>query len=95
MTEKELKIDPFGNGGIHLCGFVGETLEPSIWHIHNGKSQAKPNLDIKPELVNAVNDVSADDFRKIWWNNGFRDGTYLAYNGEIGPYKLFLKKYGN
>jgi len=95
MTDKELELSPDGNGGIHLCGFEGEGMgaQPSFWHIHNGKSQAKPDQVKNPKIVNAVNDLHPDEWSEIWWNNGFRDGTLLVYNGEIGPYKLFLQKY--
>lgn len=91
MTDEELEICPFGNGGVHLCGLdhYNENSTPSFWHIHNGKSKARPEQDINPKIVNAINEFPPSQFGSM----ALQDRSFLAHNGEIGPYSLFLTKF--
>ena len=55
----DVKEFPYGDGGIHLAGYVqiGTEEIPTFWHIHNGLSQSLPGKEIDPRIVNANNDV--------------------------------------
>jgi len=55
LSEEELKSEPFGQGGIHLAGFLEENGKklPCFWHIHNGFSQQLPEKKLDPHIVNA------------------------------------------
>jgi len=60
MKDEEFKLCPLGNGGIHLAGFadVDKARLPSFWHIHNGQSQASPQMKIDAQIVNAIHDCT-------------------------------------
>jgi hypothetical protein len=87
LTEEEFKLMEGGNGGIHLAGFVdeGEEKVPCFWHIHNGVSQALPEKEIDPHIVNANYDCPPETFRKYGW--------YQTTNGDYEPYARFFRKY--
>lgn len=88
LSEEEFKLTKGGgNGGIHLAGFVDDGGEkvPCFWHIHNGASQALPNKEIDPYIVNANYDCPPKTFRKYAW--------YQTTNGDYEPYARFFRKY--
>jgi hypothetical protein len=81
MTDEELKAFHWGNGGIHLAGFVetnGNDL-PCFWSIHNGFSHSNSKLD--PHIVNACYDVHPAKFDT---------GTAIFRNGDIEAYSQFF-----
>jgi len=86
----DVKKYPEGDGGIHLAGYEskGEELLPTLWHIHNGKSQALPDKKLDPTIVNANNDVSLEKGKLIVEN----PGSYaIIRNGDIKPYIALSK----
>jgi hypothetical protein len=81
MTDKELEELHWGNGGIHLAGFVskdGNNL-PCFWSIHNGFSHTNKEAD--PQTVNACYDCEPAKFDT---------GTAIFRNGEIEAYSQFF-----
>jgi len=91
LTDDELKVMPFGNGGVHLAGYVDmkDGRAPCFWHVHNGRSQALPNKKIDPKIVNANFDVPPErylEFEK-------RGATVVIRNGDIEAYARLFEKY--
>ena len=81
ITDEQLEEFHWGNGGIHLAGFVktnGNDL-PCFWSIHNGFSQSNNELD--PHIVNAHYDVPPQKFD---------EGTAIFRNGDIDVYSQFF-----
>jgi hypothetical protein len=91
IPEEEFKEIPFGNGGVHVAGyteFEGKKV-PTMWHIHNGKSQAIPD-GRNPRKVHARNDCDPKNFIELS-KKGY---TYTTRNGEIERYvKFFIPFY--
>jgi hypothetical protein len=84
------KIDvteqPDGDGGIHLAGYELKDgqLFPTLWHIHNGKSQRLPKKILDPTIVNANNDITPEEGYDIVQ----KQGLVILRNGDIKPYTI-------
>lgn len=91
VSETELKLMPYGNGGIHVAGFTEEEQKktPCFWHIHNGESQALPKKELDPHIVNANSDCPPGKFLQIQKSGA----SYVTTNGDIEPWARFFRKY--
>lgn len=87
LTDEYLKLNPDGNGGIHLAGFTDYESKkvPCFWHIHNGISQELLKKKLDPKLVNANYDCPPERFIK--------KQRVMIRNGDYKPYALFFDKY--
>lgn len=91
LSETELELMPYGNGGMHLAGFVDKDGKktPCFWHIHNGASQALPEKKLDPCIVNAKYDCPPNKFLQIQKMGA----TYVTTNGDIEAWARFFRKY--
>jgi len=72
----------FGTIGFHLAGFVDfqDRMMPTLYHIHNGMSEAYSNID--PYVVNANHDWYPEKVLEEWKRGhfpGLRNGDILPY----------------
>jgi hypothetical protein len=84
LSEDELRIMPYGSGGVHLAGFLnaGIARRPCFWHIHNGASQALWRRRIDPHIVNANY-----DWPSLRVSDSIRRREYpVIRNGDIEVY---------
>jgi hypothetical protein len=90
LTSEELGEMQIGNGGIHLAGFADAdgTRVPCFWHIHNGASQALPDREIDPHVVNANCDCSPQRYRQLEQGQ-----SYVTRNGDIEVYGRFFERH--
>lgn len=91
LSDAELELMPYGDGGIHLAGFADEEGEkvPCFWHIHNGVSQGLPEKKLDPHIVNANYDCAPSKFLQVQKMGA----TYVTTNGDIEAWARFFKKY--
>ena len=91
LKDDELKLMPFGNGGVHLAGYtdIKDKRVPCFWHIHNGLSQALPDKKINPKIENANFDIPPEKYLE------FEKGgaTVVIRNGDIEAYATLFEKY--
>lgn len=72
----------YGTIGFHLAGFVDYNSRrvPTLYHIHNGRSDVYPDID--PHIVNANHDFPPSRVIEFWSRRmwpGLRNGDFLPY----------------